>query len=287
MAVIEQAGSKGWKIRAEYTIDSQSISNNSSTITCTLYVYCPGYSYNNDKTSYYTIQGGSRNYMSYDWGAGWHQLGSRTFTVLHNSDGAKTFTLSCYFYTDNETTWTPYDLSLTASVTLTRIPRFAYITGAMYATDEDAPTITYKNPAGNAAVSLQARIVLGTGGDSIPWREISKTAAEYKFVLTPEERKKIHIYTQNTSSALQINYQLWTDLGGGASHTDTAYRTVVTVNAEPSIASYSVKDTNANTIALTGDATKLIKGISTAVASMTASPKKEASIKEVSIESRS
>ena len=102
--------SKNWYARLEY---SYSQSASATTITLTLKVYdATGYSYNGDTNSaYYTIQG-EKAYQTYNFSsAGWYTIGSRTVKVYDTS--ATSLYVSAMWCSENETTYTPYSLSVT------------------------------------------------------------------------------------------------------------------------------------------------------------------------------
>lgn len=120
------SGKSGWYLRLYYKVTSQSVANNTSTVNLQLYIYdATGSSYNyNANSCYYTIQGGSKVYQTYNYEAiGWYKLGSRSVTITHNTDGTKTASISGYWYSGNETSYTPASLSVSGNITLPRIAR--------------------------------------------------------------------------------------------------------------------------------------------------------------------
>jgi hypothetical protein len=111
---------------------------------------------------------------------------SGTTYVDHDTYGKKTITVKMVamiydgVWRTHEDTWTLDD-----------IPRQAELTYAPDFTDNSNPTITYKNPAGNAVDSLQA-CISWTGGADITYRDIPKTGTSetlsYTFPFTEAER---------------------------------------------------------------------------------------------------
>ena len=87
--------STGWQLRLDYSV-SQSIADNKSTLSLTLYIYDgTGESYNLDANScYYTLQG-TKVYNPYRYNSrGWYKLGSKSITVAHNNMGKGSVVLS-------------------------------------------------------------------------------------------------------------------------------------------------------------------------------------------------
>lgn len=110
--------SKNWYARLEYSY-SQSASG--TTITLTLKVYdATGTSYNgNTNSAYYVIQG-QKIYKTYNFSsAGWYTIGSRTLKVTDTS--ATSLKVSAMWCSDNETTYTPYSLSVSGTITFPQI----------------------------------------------------------------------------------------------------------------------------------------------------------------------
>lgn len=110
--------SKNWYARLEY---SYSQSASATTINLTLKVYdATGYSYNgNTNSAYYVIQG-QKVYKTYNFSsAGWYTIGSRTIKVTDTY--ATSLNVSAMWCSDNETTYTPYSLSVSGTITFPQI----------------------------------------------------------------------------------------------------------------------------------------------------------------------
>ena len=106
---------------------------------------------------------------------------SASFTfnnILHDTDGTKTVSWSWSCATGTQVLGTVTD---SGSRRLTDIPRNAVIVSAPNFNDEENPTITYNNPAGDIVSSLQACISLTGAAADIPYRDISKTGTSYTF----------------------------------------------------------------------------------------------------------
>lgn len=88
--------------------------------------------YNNTGQAYWSIscdgQSSGAQYFTFNWGGhaknSWWTVGSYTFRIYHNSDGAKSISYSGYYYTGVS----PSSFSASGSTTLNKIPRYANIT---------------------------------------------------------------------------------------------------------------------------------------------------------------
>ena len=198
-----------------------------------------------------------------------------TITVGHNADGtapAVGFTLMGKVYYGGEDTYN-------GSCSLSTIPRQANITSAPDFNDEANPTIQYSNSAGNSVSSLQACISLDGSTDNIAYRDVPKTGSSYTFNLTTTERNTLINSCLNAKSRNVIFY-LRTVIGGNTFHS-TATKKLTIVNATPTFSAnnLSYQDTNATTVAITEDDSKIVRNNSTLSVSFTgATPKKGASI---------
>ena len=125
MASIYSSTSKGWKLRLDWAITGQSISNNRSTISLDLWVYDgTGYSQNETANEAYYIIQGEKRWNPYNYSTtGWYKLGSKSITVNHNADGTGSVTLTAEWDCGFASDYTPRHLSLSKTVTLTTIPR--------------------------------------------------------------------------------------------------------------------------------------------------------------------
>lgn len=180
-------------------------------------------------------------------------LASGTHVISHTANGSKTFTayLEAGIYN-----WSPRN-SATSNFTLDAIPRAAVLKSVpskFY--DDENPTITYSNPAGNSVTSLQACISLdGTNAD-IAYRDVSKTGTSYTFPLTTAERNVLRAATTGKNSR-SVQFKLRTTIGSTVD-SDIEYTTFEIRNPKPTI-SPEFEDVNDITFALTGDRSKLIR----------------------------
>lgn len=110
--------SKGWYARLEYSYTQTTSATN---ITLTLKVYdATGYSKNGyPNEAYYIIQG-SKTYQTYEFDSvGWYTIASKTVSVTDIS--ATSLAVSATWCSKNETTYTPYSLSVSGTITFPQI----------------------------------------------------------------------------------------------------------------------------------------------------------------------
>lgn len=209
-------------------------------------------------TGTFTVGGTSQDFSiftalpSYEWVT----LKTVTATVSHDATGVG----SCYLYAKvngpTGTTMEGTSVSGAQTVGLDEIPRFATLVSAPDFHDEENPSITYTNPAGNSVQSLEACISLDGSMDNIAYRSIEKNASSYTFVLSEAERNLLRaaVTTGNSSSVL---FFVRTGIGGSVGYSSLR-RTVSILNPNPVI-SPSINDSNDVTAALTGDRRKLVR----------------------------
>ena len=110
--------SKNWYARLEYSYTQTTSATN---ITLTLKVYdATGYSQNGyPNEAYYIIQG-SKTYQTYEFNSvGWYTIASKTVSVTDTS--ATSLAVSATWCSENESTWTPYSLSVSGTITFPQI----------------------------------------------------------------------------------------------------------------------------------------------------------------------
>ena len=110
--------SKGWYARLEYSYTQTTSATN---ITLTLKVYdATGSSHNTfPNQAYYIIQG-SKTYQTYEFNSvGWYTIASKTVSVTSTS--ATSLAVSATWCSENESTWTPYSLSVSGTITFPQI----------------------------------------------------------------------------------------------------------------------------------------------------------------------
>lgn len=169
--------STGWQLRLDYSV-SQSIADNKSTLSLTLYIYDgTGESYNLDANScYYTLQG-TKVYNPYRYNSrGWYKLGSKSITVAHNNMGKGSVGLSADWHSGFTSSYTPSSLTVSGTVNLPDIPRASSVSasglvlgsaGTLVVTRVVSTfTHTIKLKCGSAA---QVTVVTKSSATSIPY----------------------------------------------------------------------------------------------------------------------
>lgn len=228
-SIYGETGKNGFRLRLDYEVTGQSISDNTSTVHMVLYLYANTTgTYNNDGDAYWTIYG-VRTYYTFSYtSVGWYKLGERTVTIGHDAKGEKTVTLSGEWCSAISGGWAPYSLSVSGSVTLPTIPRKAEITSAPDFTDVDDPTVYYNNPAGTAASSVEICISLTGANDDVPYRAMDRSGGSYTFNLTDGERAKLRNATGNSRT---VSFVVRTVLGGTTYYASTTKTFTVTSNS--------------------------------------------------------
>lgn len=272
----------------EWNMTSQSVANNTSTVSWAMKLVAIGASgkitSNSKKNWNVTVNGtdySGTNTIGIS-GKSTKTLASGSTVISHNVDGTKTFTFSFkqQFSGLVFAGVAISDKSGSGLGTLPDIPRQATITSAPNFNDEENPTITYSNPAGNAVSTLQACISLTGANADIAYRDINKTGTSYTFNLSSAERDVLR-YATTTSNSRKITFFIKTVIGSNTFYS-TLDRTLTIVNATPTITP-TVNDANANTIALTGDSNKLIRYYSIGSYSIAKNTMKGATVKSVSV----
>jgi hypothetical protein len=248
-------GYQGRYLTFSWTLESQSYENNTSTIYWTLKGAGNAQSSWYNAGNFKVVINGSTVYSSatriklYNGTT----VASGNFTITHGSDGTKTFSASAQagIYT------VAVNCSGSGSWSLPTISRAATLTQAPNFTDEQSPTITYSNSAGNAVTTLQACISLTGSTDNISYRDIPKTGTQYTFNLTTAERNLLRAASPN-SNTLNVIFYVKTVING-STYYSTLNRTMTIVNAAPTISGVTYKDTNSTTTAITGNNQKIIQ----------------------------
>ena len=155
------------------------------------------------------------------------------------------------------------------------IARYANITKAPAFTDEENPSITYANYAGNLVDSLQAAISIDGKTALVPYRNIPVAGTTYTFQLTNAERDLL-LSAASKVNSLPVVFLLKTRIEDAEGVTK-ANSTMKIVNASPAV-NPEIVDTNTLTSGITGDSSVLVALHSLAKVSINASAKKKASI---------
>ena len=279
-----------WGLFVDLNETSYSVGNNNSNVRASVYLYRTSSAsyYGGSATIGVTVNGEYKStgfYPSYptNIGAGEdnaHLVATFDFTVPHNADGSKTASMSMSWSAN----FSPSSGSASGSISLTNIPRQANITSATDFTDEENPTITYENKAGNSVSSLQACISLTGSADDIEYRDIPKTGSSYTFELTDSERNILRNATLSGSTQRQVIFFVRTEIGGNTFYS-TLTRTLTIVNCSPTVTA-TIEDINTATLEITGSSSSnivIVKGYSKAKITPTAAAKKGASITSIKV----
>ena len=253
-----------WTIRTDWSSTTNTLEN-SSTVIAKHYLECDAALQIGSRTHTCNFGGDSKNFTSSSIKTtGEHYLGTTTHTIAHDESGTKSVTAKTTFKMA-ATLSGVYVESIVANsgtITLDDIPRQATLSSATNFTDEENPTITYTNLAGNSVDALQACIKDSTGATIlIPYRDIDKTGSSYTFTLTDDERDILRNHTPNNNQ-VYVNFCVKTVIGDDSYVSDLT-RILTIVNADPTVTG-DIIDINSITTALTGDPDVFIKEYSTA-----------------------
>ena len=228
------------------------------------------------RTNTCSVGGVSQGYTSpaIDKKGGSVLLGTTVHRVAHDADGTKTAQVTDTFNI-NATLDGMKVGSITASgpITLDRIAGNATIVTANDFTDETNPTLTYGNPSSSPCdVSIEF-----AGGSITRSGAIGGAGGSYEMRLTDAEREVLRAASKNTS-ALPITYVLKTTIDGTARYS-RAERKMDVVDAAPGLGAVSYRDTDAATVAVTGDKSRIVRNHSTLTVTVpTATARKGATI---------
>lgn len=255
------SGYNGRYLLFSWEITSQSIANNTSTISWTLTgagtASANWYKAGNFKV---TIDGkivysSTTRINLYDG----TKVASGTYTFTHNSAGEKSFTA----YAEAGIYLVAVNCTGSGTFALDAIPRASTINSVSGNKITDKFAVKYTRYATQFSDTLQV---------SVAGRKPSQTISDYTSGATFElsEALKSDIYAASqTSQSATLAFQLVTYNGSTIIGTSAALEKSVTVNdSQPSIGNVTYSDINTATTAITGDASKVIRGYS--VVSVTA-----------------
>lgn len=273
---------RGYTLRADWSAVQNAAGNYSDVTVRHTLVIGSAYSLNiSSRTNTCSVGGVSQGYTSgsINQKGGSVLLGTTVHRVAHNADGTKTAQLSDTFNINATIDGTKVgSIVASGSISLDRIARNATIVTANDFTDETNPTLTYSNPS-----SFSCDVSIEFAGGSIKRAgAISVASGSYTMQLTDSERTTLRNASKN-SPTLKVTYVLKTTIDGAAYYS-RADRKMNVVDAAPELGAVSYEDTNAATVAVTGDKYRIIKNHSTlAVKVPTATAKKGATIASYTI----
>lgn len=273
---------RGYTLRADWSAVQNAAGNYSDVTVKHTLVIGSAYSLNiASRTNTCSVGGVSQGHTSgaINQKGGSVLLGTTVHRVSHDADGTKTAQLSDTFNI-NATIDGKKVGSITASgsITLDRIARNATIVTANDFTDETNPTLTYSNPSSfSCDVSIEF-----AGGSITRAGAASGSGGSYTMQLTDSERTTMRNASKD-SPTLKVAYVLKTTIDGTAYYS-RADRKMNVVDAAPELGPASYEDTNAATVAVTGDKSRIIQNHSTLTVTVpTATAKKGATIASYAI----
>lgn len=264
-----------------WSLVNQSIEGNYSDISWSLYGDggTNQYYYTIVQEKYVTVNGSTQSNATQQYTYNGTTPFSGTARIYHNNDGTGSFSASAggaFFYYVN------YNSTGSGSWDLPTIPRKANITSAPNFNDEQNPTINYSNLAGNTVSSLQACISLTGSADDIVYRDIPKTGTSYTFNLTDAERNVLRNATTGSNSRT-VYFYVRTVLGGNTFYSSEG-RTLSIINANPTLGTFTYKDSNSVTTAISENNQRIIRNNSNLLFSIgSATAKKGATISKYEV----
>lgn len=273
---------RGYTLRADWSAVQNSAGNYSDVTVRHTLVIGSAYSLNiASRTNSCSVGGVSQGYTSWaiNQKGGSVLLGTTVHRVAHNADGTKTAQLTDTFNINATIDGTKVgSITASGSITLDRIARNAEIVTANDFTDETNPTLTYSNPSSfSCDVSIEF-----AGGSITRAGAASGSGGSYEMQLTDSERATLRNASKN-SQTLKVTYVLKTTIDGTAYYS-RADRKMNVVDAAPELGAVSYEDTNAATVAVTGDKSRIVQNHSTLTVTIpTATANKGATIASYTI----
>lgn len=273
---------RGYTLRADWSAVQNAAGNYSDVTVKHTLVIGSAYSLNiASRTNTCSVGGVSQNYTSgsINQKGGSVLLGTTVHRVSHDADGTKTAQLTDTFNINATVDGVKVgSITASGSISLDRIARNATIVTANDFTDETNLTMAYSNPS-----SFSCDVAIEFAGGSITRAgAISGASGSYVMQLTDSERTALRNASRN-SPTLKVTYALKTTIDGTA-HYSRAERKMNVVDAAPELGAVSYEDTNAATVAVTGDKSRIVQNHSTlAVKVPTATAKKGATIASYTI----
>lgn len=273
---------RGYTLRADWSAVQNAAGNYSDVTVKHTLVIGSAYSLNiASRTNTCSVGGVSQGYTSgsINQKGGSVLLGTTVHRVSHNADGTKTAQLTDTFNINATIDGTKVgSITASGSIALDRIARNSTIVTANDFTDDTNPTLTYSNPS-----SFACDVAIEFAGGSITRAgAISGASGSYEMQLTDSERTALRNASRN-SPTLKVTYALKTTIDGTAYYS-RAERKMNVVDAAPELGAVSYEDTNAATVAVTGDKSRIVQNHSTlAVKVPTSTAKKGATIASYTI----
>ena len=273
---------RGYTLRADWSAVQNAAGNYSDVTVRHTLVIGSAYSLNiASRTNTCSVGGVSQGYTSgaINQKGGSVLLGTTVHRVSHDADGTKNAQLTDTFNINATIDGTKVgSITASGSISLDRIARNATIVTANDFTDETNPTLTYSNPS-----PFSCDVAIEFAGGSITRSgAISGTGGSYEMKLTDSERANLRNASKN-SPTLKVTYAIKTTIDGTAYYS-RAERKMNVVDAAPELGAVSYEDTNAATVAVTWDKSRIVQNHSTLTVTIpTATAKKGATIASYAI----
>lgn len=239
-----------------YQVTGQSTSGNYSNFKIRVYGYYGGGTSTSSSYGTIWISGTQYNIGGYRLYPGYTLMAEKDITIYHNNDGSFPYTTQAFainsYHANGE---------VSGAIYAPNIARYATITNATDFNDEENPTITYSNPAGNSVSELKAGIYDTAGNVCyVEYKDVNKTGSSFTFNLSENERNNLRKAIVNSNS-LRVRFYLRTTIGGNQ-YFSYVEKTMTIVNANPKFTLFDFEDVNTKTLALTGNKLNVIKGYS-------------------------
>lgn len=273
---------RGYTLRADWSAVQNAAGNYSDVTVRHTLVIGSAYSLNiASRTNTCSVEGVSQGYTSgrINQKGGSVLLGTTVHRVSHDADGTKTAQLNDTFNINATIDGMKVgSIVASGSILLDRIARNATIVTANDFTDETDPTLTYSNPSSfSCDVSIEF-----AGGSITRAGAASGSGGSYTMQLTDSERTALRNASKD-SPTLKVAYVLKTTIDETAYYSQ-ADRKMNVVDAAPELGSVSYEDTNAATVAVTGDKSRIVQNQSALTVTIpTATAKKGATIASYTI----
>ena len=268
------------------TQNSQNVANNKSNVTVALTITWNGGSYNATGNAAGVLNIDGTNYSftakfnTAQKTSGSEVIFSKTLDISHSADGSKSLACSASFATGTGVG----TVTASATKTLTQIPRESTVgataanIGATAVISVSRKNAAYTHSIAYSFGDLKGYLADGSGTLSDAEVKLSETSLSFPI---PES-----FYAQipdAKSGACRLTVKTYS----GSTQIGTEKSCTFTVKASPESCcpevSGTVTDINEATVALTGDESKLVRGISTVQCTITAQAKNGAAIKSKSI----
>lgn len=249
-----------------YEILNQSIANNSTTFRLRGYFYYGGGASVSSSYSTFEVNGTSVKTGSYNYNHGYHLLGQKDITVIHNSNGTFPSTTASIYANSHH-----FNGTKTGSLSAPKIDRLAMVTSGMNFNDENNPSVSFTNPA-NFLVAPYMNFYINNNLVASLERTKGNFTSPYTWELTEAERTQIRTSLSNVNSCV-VSQGFETYNGNTRLGYNSKTYTFSIINANPTFNDFSFEDINSKTLTLTGNNQKVIQGYSNVKVTITESNK--------------